>query len=785
MKRYSAIAYLLVFFFCASFCMSASAQASRLGKNMEVSDQKAWNEFSAKMHAIHRERPVVALVLGGGGAKGAAHIGVLKYLEEINMPVDMVLGTSMGGLMGSLFALGYTADQIDTLVSHIDWPTMMSDKISDDFLTYKERKYKEKYVLQIPFEIDSLHFKRSMPAAYIQGQNVRNLINSLIVGYTDDMHFCNLPIPFACVSTDLVGGKGIVWTGGSLGDALRSTMSVPLVFAPVRKDGRFLVDGGMVDNFPADVAKALGADIIIGVNVGSPSVKYEDAYNVMDVVSLAIDLNSKTRLEETLQIPDLLLNPDLEGLNMLSFSDDNVRKLITNGYKCACDSSAIFSDLRKRVGERYGLVRHASPAKSLSQENVRISGLVVNGVSDRERDVLMESIDLDGLDSINKRILDENVSRLYGSRSFKNVTYSLVGKEPYELQLDCVKGPSHRFGLGVRFDTEEVVSAMINVGLFEHSLYGSRFDLDLKLSANPYIRGEFSYNLPRCPRFCVAVDAHYFNTSLMSFSLSPFKFNAFMSHQDIYMSDFNWNKYELVIGIRNTVAKTVNSTIASPVVGQRTDYAGAFINIRMDGMAGGQYFPTSGTQFNFDYTWRANLSDKASVTDFAHNNYHAASIGVRTAATPSDYFTYIFSADARMVYTLLGENLPIYERNIIGGDVAGRYVDHQLDFAALNNAYCVDNSMAIIRNDFRFKIAKKQYITARGMISLFNDLPWAEYETSSVGAFFDRHSVYGAVLEYAVNTVVGPVKANVHWSNALMDTKYHGVGVYVSIGFNF
>ena len=240
-----------------------------------VADSLAVVNMQQRMAEIRKHRPVVALVLSGGGAKGAAHIGVIEYIEELGIPVDMVLGTSMGGLIGSLYSLGYTPAQMDSLVRGIDWGWIFSDRVPREYISYSTNKYKEKYLLSIPFFYErdyfklkmeddsnyddnirrhgSLHlgadqgessdaiFKKnllgSLPSAYIYGQNVSNLISSLTVGYQDSTDFSTFPIPFACVATDMVSGKAKIWHSGKINTAMRSTMSIPGVFAPVRTDG--------------------------------------------------------------------------------------------------------------------------------------------------------------------------------------------------------------------------------------------------------------------------------------------------------------------------------------------------------------------------------------------------------------------------------------------------------------------------------------------------------------------------------------------------------------------
>ena len=223
---------------------SASLQARGIDP---AADSIAVKQMQARMENIRQYRPTVALVLSGGGAKGLAHIGAIRYLESLGIPIDMVLGTSMGGLVGGLYSLGYTPDQIDYMVHQIDWHWVFSDRLPRDYYSYSDTRYREKYLLSIPFfyekdyydmkvadearftpvhKHDVLHigadhddqgdmFKKnilgSLPSGYIFGQNVANLISSLTIGYQDSMDFKDLPIPFVCVASDMVSGKAKIW----------------------------------------------------------------------------------------------------------------------------------------------------------------------------------------------------------------------------------------------------------------------------------------------------------------------------------------------------------------------------------------------------------------------------------------------------------------------------------------------------------------------------------------------------------------------------------------------
>ena len=261
----------------SSLNLQAQTSHARLDEMNEAKDLRL-RVIRHKLDSVRtrNHRPTVALVLAGGGAKGAAHVGVIRYLESIGMPVDIVMGTSMGGLVGGLYSLGYSAEHLDSLIRSIDWDMALSDKVPRDYLSYSTIKYKEKYALSFPFyyarndflqqradelqyphRSDDIHLGAdgpdasglvkdnllgSLPSGMVYGQNVNNIFSAVSVGYQDEIDFYeDLPIPFLCVATDLVTGTAKIWTKGKLTTALRSTMSIPGLFTPVKSGGMVLV----------------------------------------------------------------------------------------------------------------------------------------------------------------------------------------------------------------------------------------------------------------------------------------------------------------------------------------------------------------------------------------------------------------------------------------------------------------------------------------------------------------------------------------------------------------
>ena len=295
-----------------------------------------------------KERKKVAVVLSGGGAKGMAHIGVLKVLEKAGIPVDIVTGTSMGSIIGGLYAIGYNAHALDSMVRVQDWRHVITDREDLRRQSLNDRKKQNTYFFSTGLTIG----KQSPQAGgFIKGKNLAELFQQLCTGYTDSIDFSrDLRIPFACVATNIIDNSEVVFHSGRLPQAMRASMAIPAAFSPVRIGDKVLVDGGLKNNYPADVARQMGADIIIGVTVqGAPKVA-EDMGGTMSILSQIIDVNCKNKLDENLAITDLHLQVNTKGYGSASFSHAAIDTLIRRGEELAMAHWDDIMALKRRIG---------------------------------------------------------------------------------------------------------------------------------------------------------------------------------------------------------------------------------------------------------------------------------------------------------------------------------------------------------------------------------------------------------------------------------------------------
>lgn len=777
--------------------LAAGAQEPRYSYGIDPErDSVPIRAIRARMDSIRAGgRPAVAVVLSGGGAKGAAHIGALNYLEQIGIPIDLILGTSMGGLVGGWYAAGYPAGEIDRLIRKFDWSMLLSDKVPDSYIPFSEKKYRQQYIISIPFYYatekgdsiatdrrykDNIHIGaesprhrnmkeellNSLPAGLVYGQNVNNLFSQLTVGYQDDTLFYHLPIPFVCIATEMVTAKPKVWYSGKLNTALRSTMSIPGLFTPVKTDGMVLVDGGMRNNYPTDLAYDLGADLVIGVDLSSGYLSYDSINNFSDLLSQFIDMFGRESYERNHRLADVTLTPELKGFDMLSFDEESIDTIIRRGWESAVAKAGDLMALKELVGSDT-LRLQSKPAVNIQKQKVLVSEIQIDGVSRREYEYLMSKLKIEPGMRLGKEEIESAEAYIYGTRVFDYVTYELLGSdEPFKLRFNCKKGPVNKLGIGARFDTDEVVSVLLNIGINVNSIQGHAFELTGKVGTNPYVNGHYYYKTEAGPT--INSELKYRNVDNKLFLHGDNNFNLSYSSLStkLYLSNIKFINTDLNGGIRSDKfnMKNVMSDLPEATSGfMANTYLSLFAHAAAETFDN-IYFPTRGFRINAEYDWVFGGLD--------HKIYpfHIAKLDFRSVINMGRRFSLLPSVTARF---LIGDNIPTPFCNIVGGQLEGRYMDHQIPFLGISSAAAVDKYFAGIGAGLRFRAFKNNYITAKV------DMGSASARLKDI-LNFNSNAFMGAGLEYAYNSIVGPIKANLQWSSLS-----GGMTAYLSIGFDF
>ena len=788
------------------FCLGAAAQQYPNGLSVDSADPSRDSVFikqiRSKMNYIrsHEHRPTVALLLSGGGAKGAAEVGVIRYLEEIGMPVDMVLGTSIGGLIGGLYSIGYRTEEFTELFTSQDWGVMLSDAIPQKYVPYATKMYNAKYVVTVPFHnasevLDEKHTRSretdrmiderqslisSLPSGYADGFNVNNLLSSLTVGYQDSIAFRDLPTPFVCVATDVVSNKAKNWGSGSLKTAMRSTMSIPGLFAPVRTDGMILVDGGTRNNFPADIARAMGADYIIGVELSDLKPGYDQINNLGDIVNQFISMLGKDAFDKNVPIPDILIKPAISEYNMLSFNRTAVDTMMARGYRAAVGKKDELLRLRDEVGK--AKEKTGRKAVNIAMTPVKVDEVRFTGVSGHEERLLSGLVGIMPGDSLDKAKIDDAMCKLQATGAFSSVKYSLLGsEEPYNLVFECTTSPTNSIGLGIRMDTIEWVSMLMNIGLNTNRLTGPRFNFNAKIGQNLKATGHFAYNQAGMPTLNLEASVFRYKGSISEGADAMEMDASFWGHKEqFYLTDVRWTKANFKVGLKNDFYSFNENTVIGSMIDSylgksalKGDFMGAFAKGNWYSFDD-YYYPSSGASLalavNYDFL-RFGEKDFTPILTIGADYKKVFPLGDKVALITDLHARSIINSGA-IDSNNIDAQMSLMHSNIFGGFIKGRFTEFQVPFFAVNNVAFAADHIATAVLECRFNPYKKLYLSAMAGIEESND---------NFSGFITEYNpdCVAVGLEAAYNFIGGPIKINAHWSKAF------GWGAYASIGFDF
>ena len=773
--------------------VTLSLPAQFIPSSNPEADSAAFAAVRARMDSIRQYRPTVGLVLAGGGARGMAHIGLIRYLEEQGIPVDLVTGTSIGSLVGGVYALGYDHNQMDSLVRSINWPVMMSDNIPSRYLSYVSRKFRDRFLIRVPFHYDNKDLAYrienekiaekmaeeagvgtadilqetisrmgiGMPDGFLYGLNVRNLLSSVSVGYQDSISFIDLPIPFACVSTDVASMTPKYWISGNLPTAMRSSMAIPVYFRSVRTDGAILLDGCMQNNFPVDVARAMGADIIIGSNMALP-VESNEINTPVDIFFQGFGMLYHSAEEEAVKMVDLYVNHPLEDYTMLSFDEGSIGAIIDQGYSNACEKSEEFKALAALVSNKpVPEVAHPAPAVNISKRKVHVREVIFRGIEDKEKDELLYKNEFPADSLYDKATIERMLNKIYATNAFEAVTYHLEGREePFTLVFECQKGPVNDIAVNIHADSDETVYAGLHLGLGTRRLAGPRLSTDLKLGLNPSLCVDASYKARiGIPTVGAAVGSRRIKTP------SGYKSNSehelISTFADLYVEDSRLTFGYLRAGLSyemNPYERYLSEDEFRTGWDWKSHWVSAFASMNFDNMDDG-YFPTKGLHVSLD--------GRRVINSPRYTSFSAA---IEGAWTPVKGFTVLPSA----YFGWYSEDKDLMNpRHVVsvGGFVRNRYVEHQLPFFGFPTGFrnCRPYS-AVTQLDMRYNFARVNYLTLRA--GLFND----DYNVKDL---LHSDPVYAFGAEYGRQSIVGPLRFAVQWCNI------SSFSAFLTIGFVF
>ena len=473
--------------------------------------------------SFSQNRPKVGLVLSGGGSKGIAHIGVIRELEKRGIKPDYITGTSMGALIGGLYACGFTPDQLEDVIQNSDWDYLMNDKIKRENLLIGQGNKNKNSLLSLP--LDGL--KPAMVSGLYQGQNILTLIEVLVRKYNKQMDFNDLPIPFKCIATNIETGEAKVFDNGKLADAMRASMSIPSVFAPYEIDNELYVDGGLVNNFPTDVIKEMGAEIIIGVDVGAVLYKKEEINSIIRILDQSASFFNSRVSAENAKLCDIYIRPDITGINAIDFSD--ALSIIDKGVKA-------FNKVENTVDSifaKYNLqeIKHtdSTSTKTICIKNISYVLDSYRTKSRRSAIKLMEGkLDITTPSTLTEAEFSSKINRLYGSQFFKKITTTFIEVDSgYNVEIKVTEKVDDDFNIGIRYDSYYGINLKVGANFRNKLIYGSLFEINIVAGQAPQLK--LRYTTDRGSAFGFG----------SSFQFDNFYVNSYVDHKEMYKYNYN------------------------------------------------------------------------------------------------------------------------------------------------------------------------------------------------------------------------------------------------------
>ncbi len=447
------------------------------------------------LNAQVTERPKIGFVFSGGGAKGLAHIGVLKVLLEAGIHPDYITGTSMGSIVGGLYAIGYTIEELEELAKSLEWDDYLTDKLERKYHPIEERGVGDYYQLTLPLENNKIE----LPKGLIRGQKINLLLSRITARSHGVENFDDFPIPFRAIATDFETGDAAVISKGSLADAIRASMSIPSAFEPFEVDGRLLIDGMSARNLPVEDVRKMGADIVIAIDVGGPLYSREDISSLIVVM----DQTSSYRIVESVRrqssFANIIIKPNLEGLSVLDF--DKADTLIQRGMEVGLDSLAAVLEVLE--GERGGKTRDF-----LEQVDViELGGIQMNGVGVKESEVVRKILQFVIGHDYTIEEIESRFQRLLGTRFVKDARYRLIPDGlSHTLVIEATPQSGDFIKVGMNYDGNLKAGFLLN-GTFRNTLInGSKLSLDLKISEFPAFKARYMVYTATKPNIGIRLD---------------------------------------------------------------------------------------------------------------------------------------------------------------------------------------------------------------------------------------------------------------------------------------
>lgn len=676
-------------------------------------------------------RPKIGLVLSGGGAKGFAHVGVLRVLEENNIPIDYIAGTSMGAIVGCFYAMGYSVDEIESMILSQDWITVLADMVDRKYIPIYDRDEYDRYAISFPIDESGV----VLPRGIVAGQNIMKVFSRYTMPFHSVKDFSKFPIPFACVAADVVDGAEHVMYDGDIAIALRSSMAIPTLFTPVSLGDKLLVDGGMRNNLPVDVVNKMGADIIIAVDLQERIKTKEELTDVYSIFDQGLNYLGLDKYYENLKMVDYYIKPPLSEYNIMNFSKADT--LIKIGYNSAKLLQPRWDSLRLSLGKYEYLKNDRQPV--MYTDSLYVSDVTVSGIKNITEKTIFGKFNVKPKSKTTLGDIEEGVNRLYSSLGLRSAYYNFQGENNSIIHLDIEEKSNNRFNVGLHYDSWNNAALLLNTTFNNLLGKSSKFSLDLKLAENLAAAATYSYNRGWKPgirlRFeATGFDFYEYNEDKISaqYGASAFRF-------DVNTNSIVSEAYSFGLGAR-TEYYILKNIIGSDELKKNNFFINYYAFLRMDTHET-VFYPKNGMSLYAELRMVTddgyNINNGNSFFMLYFKMKKPISICSNFTIIPTVYFN---GALARHDGNVFAAN------TYWGGVVETSYFYNQIPFVGYKEMAVAYKNALVARLDLQLELSKNKYLILKWNVGKSSD-------------FIDYSGfVHGLALTAAYNSPIGPLE---------------------------
>ncbi|MGN6439731.1 MAG: patatin-like phospholipase family protein [Agriterribacter sp.] len=726
-------------------------------------------------------RPKIGLTLSGGGAKGLAHIGILKAIDSAGLNVDYITGTSMGSVIGGLYAVGYSADSIEALARDIDWELLLSNQSSLRSVFMPEKEEYAKYVVELPW----VNHRFTLPTGILEGQELWLKFSELFFPVSNVKDFSRFSIPFKCIATDVGTGDAVVMDNGEIVSSIRSSMAIPSFFTAVNMQERRLIDGGVVRNFPVQDVKRMGADIVIGSNVSTGLLESSKVRNAIQVLLQVAFFREAEDHRTEVPLCDIYVTHSLEKYNMGSFgqAEDILKAGIERGRE-------LYPRL-KRLADSLNAIYGPQPPKVKrlpALDKIKISSFELSGLKNTSIEFFINTLDLHLNEYYSAKDISEMIRYAFGTRYYNRILYSLHEQADgtYKIVFDIVENPLAFAKIGLHYDKFSGISAIVNLTSRNFLITNSRSMVSLNIGDNFRARAQHLQYIGRHKNFSTSLGVQYDRFDINTYN----SYKTYNSYREAGLYKRQYTKFDFNTAFSPTrqfstgLGFRVEMVQYSPIISAplelkgRNNFPTTYAFVKYNSLDKPVY-PRKGIKIDAEAGWVLKQNPKITVLQdgdaLPPESYPIATHPYSRVLLNVESYHRIAGRTTAMAGMQSGINFN-YTNNIMNEFSIGGLIplyNNQVLFAGLPEATTYAPTVAAFMGGIRYEFLANTYVTGKANILFTNFI--------SKSLFFDNDSfLSGYALTFGYNFALGPLEIS-----AMYADQSRKLRTYVSFGIPF